>query len=148
MSLAMRVLVIHGPNLNLLGEREPQIYGTQTLSEINEFISATAHELGVDVTFIQRNGEGEIVSAIQDARTVYDAIIINPGAYSHYSYAISDAIGSISIPVVEAHLSNIAAREAFRRTSVTAAACMALISGFGARSYTLALRALAQTIEK
>lgn len=148
MTLAMRVLVIHGPNLNLLGEREPQIYGTQTLPEINEFIAATARELSVEVDFVQHNSEGDIVSAIQDARTVYSGIIINPGAYSHYSYAIADAIGSIGIPVVEAHLSNIAAREAFRRTSVTAATCMALVSGFGASSYTLALRALAQMVEK
>ena len=148
MTPAMRVLVIHGPNLNLLGEREPEIYGTQTLDEINELIAATAREIGVDVDCAQYNGEGEIVSAIQNARTRYDGIVINPGAYSHYSYAIADAIGSISIPVIEAHLSNIAAREAFRRTSVTASTCNALISGLGPRSYTLALRALAQTAQK
>lgn len=144
----MRVLVIHGPNLNLLGEREPHIYGTQTLGEINQFIEATARELGTEVICNQYNDEGTIVTAIQDARTQYDAIVINPGAYSHYSYAIADALASISIPAIEVHLSNISAREAFRRTSVTAAACRGLISGFGARSYTLALRALVQSTEK
>ena len=144
----MRVLVIHGPNLNLLGEREPHVYGTQTLGEINQFIEAAARELGIEVTCDQYNDEGAIVTAIQDARTQYDAIVINPGAYSHYSYAIADAIASIGIPTVEAHLSNISARESFRRTSVTAAACRGLISGFGARSYTLALRAVSQSVEK
>ncbi len=143
----MRVLVIHGPNLNLLGEREPQIYGTQTLAEVDQFIGATARELGMEVATSQFNDEGSIVTAIQDARTQYDAIVINPGAYSHYSFAIADAIGSIAIPVIEVHLSNISARESFRRTSVTAAACRGTISGFGARSYALALRAVAQSPE-
>ena len=144
----MRVLVIHGPNLNLLGEREPHIYGTQTLAEVNQFIETSAREMNLDVECVQYNSEGSIVEAIHNARSAFDAIVINPGAYSHYSYAIADAIASISIPVVEAHLSNIAARESFRRTSVTAAACTGLVSGFGARSYVLALRAVAQTIEK
>ncbi len=144
----MRVLVIHGPNLNLLGEREPEIYGTQSLSEINEFITSNAREIGVDVDCVQHNSEGDIISAIQDARNGYDGIVINPGAYAHYSYAIADAIGSIGIPVVEAHLSNISAREAFRRTSVTAAACSGIVSGFGARSYVMALRALSQSAQK
>lgn len=137
----MRVLVIHGPNLNLLGERQPEIYGAQTLGEINEFIRTSAAELGTDIEFAQYNGEGEIIDAIHAARASFDAIVINPGAYAHYSYAIADAIASVPIPVVEAHLSNIAAREPHRRVSVTAAACTGSVSGFGANSYVLALRA-------
>jgi 3-dehydroquinate dehydratase II len=141
----MRVLVIHGPNLNLLGERQPEIYGTKTLSELNDDIAAAARELGVAVDCIQHNGEGEIVSAIHDARMSYDGIVINPGAFAHYSYAIADAISSVKVPVIEVHLSNIAAREAHRRISVTAASCIGTVSGFGGRSYVLALRALAQS---
>ncbi len=137
----MRVLVIHGPNLNLLGERQPEIYGTQTLGEINEFIATSAAELGVSVECAQYNSEGDIIDAIHAASRTFDAIVINPGAYSHYSYAIADAIASIPIPVVEAHLSNIASREAHRRVSVTAAACAGSVSGFGPNSYVLALRA-------
>lgn len=137
----MRVLVIHGPNLNLLGERQPEIYGTQTLAEINELIATEARDLGVEVTCMQYNGEGEIITALHEARNAYDAVVINPAGYSHTSVAIADAISSIHIPVVEAHLSNISARDAARRISVTAAACAGSISGFGAQSYVLALRA-------
>lgn len=144
----MRVLVIHGPNLNLLGERQPEIYGTQTLAELNEFISSAARALDVDLSFVQHNSEGEIIAAIHDARTRFDGVIVNPGAFAHYSYAIADAISSVRIPIVEAHLSNIAGRELHRRTSVTAAACTGSISGFGARSYVLALYALAETPTK
>lgn len=139
----MRVLVIHGPNLNLLGERQPEIYGTATLAQIDEFIIALARELSIDVDCVQYNSEGDIIGALHDARKTYDGVVINPGAYSHYSYAIADAISSIRIPVVEAHLSNIAAREAHRRVSVTAAACAGSVSGFGRDSYALALRAVA-----
>jgi 3-dehydroquinate dehydratase-2 len=137
----MRVLVIHGPNLNLLGEREPEIYGTQSLADVNAFIAKLAGELGVEVQCVQHNGEGAIIDELHAARTTYDAVVINPGAYSHYSYAIADAVSAIRIPVVEAHLSNIAGREDFRRTSVIAAACRGSIAGFGAESYGLALRA-------
>jgi 3-dehydroquinate dehydratase II len=144
----MRVLVIHGPNLNLLGEREPEIYGTATLAQINDEIVALARELGIDVDVAQFNGEGDIIDALHDARTSYDGVIINPGAYSHYSYAIADAIAAIRIPVVEAHLSNIAAREAHRRISVTAASCAGSVSGFGRNSYALALRAIANLADK
>jgi 3-dehydroquinate dehydratase-2 len=140
----MRVLVIHGPNLNLLGERQPEIYGTQTLAEIDAALLRAGQELGIDVRCVQQNAEGGIVDSLHAARTEYDAAIINPGAYSHYSYAIADAISSISIPVVEVHLSNIAGREPHRRTSVTAASCAGSISGFGADSYVLALRAVAR----
>lgn len=137
----MRVLVIHGPNLNLLGEREPEIYGKQTLAEIDASIAALARELNIEVRAVQHNGEGEIIDELHAARSQYDAIVINPGAYTHYSYAIADAIAAIRIPVVEAHLSNIASREAFRRTSVIAPSCKGSIAGFGAESYALALRA-------
>lgn len=137
----MRVLVIHGPNLNLLGQREPEIYGTQTLEQINASIEALARELQIDVTCVQHNGEGAIVDELHAARSAYDAIVLNPGAYTHYSYAIADAISAIKIPVIETHLSNIAARESFRRNSVIAAACKGSIAGFGNESYGLALRA-------
>jgi 3-dehydroquinate dehydratase-2 len=140
----MRVLVIHGPNLNLLGERQPEIYGRQTLAELNEFVASAGRELGHQVDCVQHNSEGDIIDAIHGARHGYDAVVINPGAYAHYSHAIADAISSLSLPVVEVHLSNIGAREAHRRVSVTAAACVGSICGFGASSYALALRAVAQ----
>ena len=144
----MRVLVIHGPNLNLLGEREPEIYGRTSLAELNEFIIVSARDLGVTVDCVQHNGEGEIIDAIHGARSSYDGVVINPGAYSHYSYAIADAISSVQIPVIEVHLSNVAGREAHRRVSVTAASCIGSISGLGTLSYVLAIRALAQKAEK
>ncbi|HUA07872.1 MAG TPA: type II 3-dehydroquinate dehydratase [Candidatus Acidoferrales bacterium] len=144
----MHLLVIHGPNLNLLGEREPEIYGRATLAELNERITDAARELGATVECVQHNGEGEIIDAIHAARVRCDGIVINPGAYSHYSYAIADAISSVNVPVVEVHLSNIAAREAHRRVSVTAASCVGSVSGFGPESYVLALRALAKKAEK
>jgi 3-dehydroquinate dehydratase-2 len=143
----MRVLVLHGPNLNLLGEREPEVYGRQTLDELNETIAAQAPE-GVDVACDQYNAEGAIIDALHAARKRYDGIVINPGAYAHYSYAIADAIAAIGIPVVEVHLSNIAAREAFRRKSVTAAACRGVVSGLGAAGYSLALQALVKIVAK
>jgi 3-dehydroquinate dehydratase-2 len=142
----MRVLVLHGPNLNLLGERQPEIYGTQTLAELNASIADEAKTLGLEVRCEQYNSEGRIIDALHAARGAYAGVVINPGAYAHYSYAIADAIAAIGIPVVEVHLSNIAAREAFRRTSVTAAACRATVSGLGARGYVLALRALSEII--
>jgi 3-dehydroquinate dehydratase II len=140
----MRVLVVHGPNLNLLGEREPAIYGDQTLAELNDAISAAAQELGVEIRCEQHNAEGAIIDALHAARSRYEAVVINPGAYAHYSYAIRDAIAAIGIPAIEVHLSNIAARESFRHASVTAAACRGVISGFGGAGYILALRALGE----
>ena len=139
----MRVLVIHGPNLNLLGEREPGVYGTQSLAQIDASISHAAGELGIDVRCVQHNGEGAIIGELHGARKDYDAIVINAGAYTHYSYAIADAIAAITIPVIEVHLSNTQAREAFRRTSVIAPVCVGSIMGFGGDSYVLALRAAA-----
>lgn len=144
----MRVLVIHGPNLNLLGERQPDIYGTQSLADIDAALVQEGKRLDIEVHSLQQNGEGAIIDALHAARSEYDAIVINPGAYAHYSYAIADAISSLSIPAIEVHLSNIAGREQHRRLSVTAAACVGSISGFGARSYLMALRAVKEIAEK
>ena len=144
----MRVLVIHGPNLNLLGNREPEIYGTQTLDDVNELIATSAADLGLQVRCEQYNGEGQIVDALHAARATADAIVINPGAYAHYSYAVADAIRSIAVLTIEVHLSNIQTRDEFRRTSVTAAACLGTIGGFGPLSYVLALQAIAKILEK
>jgi 3-dehydroquinate dehydratase II len=141
-------LVLHGPNLNLLGEREPQVYGSQTLAELNDEIAGAAQELGVEVRCEQHNSEGAIIDALHAARAQYQGVVINPGAYAHYSYAIRDAITAIVIPTIEVHLSNIAARESFRRTSVTAAACRGVMSGFGASGYVLALRALGEILAR
>ena len=137
----MRILVIHGPNLNLLGTREPDVYGTATLAQIDSDIEAAAGALGVQVRTMQSNHEGAIIDALHAARGEFDRIVINPGAFTHYSYAIADAIAGIGIPAIEVHLSNIYAREAFRRTSVIAPVCAGSIAGFGTQSYLLALRA-------
>jgi 3-dehydroquinate dehydratase II len=144
----MRVLVLHGSNLNLLGMREPEIYGSQTLTKLDDGITEAAKSLGVEVRCEQHNSEGAIIDALHAAREEYDGVVINPGAYAHYSYAIRDAIASISIPTIEVHLSNIAARESFRHTSVTAAACRGVISGLGPTGYALALRALGEILAR
>lgn len=138
-----RILVLHGPNLNLLGQRETDIYGTVTLEQIDKSLSALARELGVHLDAVQSNHEGEIVERVQKARGVYDGILINPAAYTHTSVAIRDALLAASVPAVEVHLSNIHKREEFRRQSLTAPACHGQISGFGSDSYLLGLRALA-----
>lgn len=137
----MKVLVIHGPNLNLLGTRETNIYGQKTLGDINMAVKAEAKSLGVEADFVQSNHEGVIIDKIHAARTDYNAIVINPGAFTHYSIAIRDAIKSVDIPTVEVHLSNIHAREEFRSKSVIAPVCIGQVSGFGANSYILGLRA-------
>jgi 3-dehydroquinate dehydratase-2 len=139
----MKILVIHGPNLNLLGKREPDIYGTCTLDDINNRLTVLAEELGVEVSFYQSNHEGELVQKIQDAMGVFQAIVINPGAYTHTSVALRDAISSTGIPVVETHLSNIYKREEFRKHSYISGVSVGQITGFGADSYLLALRAAA-----
>lgn len=142
----MRVLVIHGPNLNLLGEREPAVYGAQTLDDVNAAIARLARELSIEVRSVQHNAEGAIIDELHAARKTCDAVILNPGAYTHYSYAIADAIAAIGVPVIEVHISNTQAREAFRRTSVVAPVCAGSIAGFGMQSYLLALRAAAEVI--
>ncbi len=141
-----RVAVIHGCNLNLLGRREPEIYGRATLEEINAQIAALAGELGVEVTFAQSNHEGEIIEAIQGCMGTADGIILNPAGFTTTSVGILDAIKAVEIPVVEVHLSNVHAREKFRRHSLLAPAAVGQICGFGADSYLLALRALAKII--
>lgn len=141
----MRIAVVNGPNLNLLGEREPAIYGTLTLAQLESNVAAYASERGVETEFFQSNGEGAIIDALHRFRRWADGVVINPGAYTHYSYAIRDALAAIVIPTVEVHLSDITAREAFRRVSVTAEVCVAQISGLGLDSY---LRAIDTLIER
>lgn len=138
----IRVLVIHGPNLNLLGTREPSIYGSTTLDEINAELARRGASQGVGVDAVQTNIEGEIVDHIQNAAARYDAIVMNPGGYTHTSVAIRDALAGCGVPAVEVHLSNIHAREPFRHTSLTAANCVGQILGFGPQSYYLGLDAV------
>lgn len=143
-----KVLVINGPNLNLLGIREKNIYGSVAYEDVLKSISQKAQELGFEVEFFQSNHEGEIIDKIHSAYfEKVDAIIINPGAYTHYSYAIHDAIKAVNIPTIEVHISNIHAREEFRRKSVIAPACTGQISGFGIKSYIIALYALKEILE-
>ena len=138
-----KLLVLNGPNLNLLGIREPEIYGHVTLTEINQQLNQIAGELGIQLEFFQSNHEGELVDKIHQAVSGIKGIIINPGAFTHYSLAIRDAISAVGIPTVEVHLSNIQAREEFRKKSVIAPVCIGQVAGFGPLSYILGLRALA-----
>lgn len=141
-----QVLVIHGPNLNLLGQREPDVYGAATLANIDHLLEERAAALGVQVETLQSNHEGEIVDAIHGAAGRVDAIVINPGAYTHYSVAIRDAVAAVGLPTVEVHLSNIAAREEFRQRSVIAPVCRGSVAGFGPLSYVLGLEAAAALV--
>ncbi len=141
-----RILVLHGPNLNLLGEREPEIYGRMTLKEVNEKIREFAAERGAEVRIFQSNHEGTLIDLIHEHRHWADGIVINPGALTHYSYALRDAIAAVGIPAVEVHLSDIGSREPFRRISVIRDVCIAQISGKGHRSYLEGIERLLEVL--
>ena len=143
----MKILVLHGPNLNLLGKREPEIYGKITLEDINDRCNTLAHELAAETVFFQSNHEGELVQKIQEAVGVYQAIVINPGAYTHTSIALRDAIASTGLPTIEVHLSNIFKREDFRQYSYISGVAAGQITGFGVDSYLLGIRAAVQAVK-
>lgn len=143
-----KILILHGPNLNLLGEREPDIYGSVTLKDIDETLKAVAKEEGISLKILQSNSEGKMVDAIQGARKTYQGILINPAAYTHTSVALRDAIAATGLPVVEVHLSNIYQREEFRHTSFVAPVAVGQVSGFGAYSYVLGLYGLLEEIDR
>ncbi|MGH2759385.1 MAG: type II 3-dehydroquinate dehydratase [Actinomycetota bacterium] len=138
----MRFLVVHGPNLNLLGSREPEVYGTTTLDEIDSSLAKAAADDGHDIETFQSNHEGELIDKLQQAGDEADGVLLNPGGFTHTSVALRDAVQALAVPVIEVHLSNIYAREEFRQHSVLSGACVGVISGFGARSYLLGLEAL------
>ena len=143
----IKILLVHGPNLNMLGYRDPDIYGKEDFASLNKKVEAHAKSLGVEVRIRQSNIEGEIINFIQDAISWAEAIIINPGAYTHYSYAIRDAIADSRLPTIEVHLSNVHAREEFRRHSVVSPVSTGQIVGFGGRSYLLAVEAAKNLVE-
>jgi 3-dehydroquinate dehydratase-2 len=144
----MNILVLHGPNLNLLGTREPEIYGSMTLGDINTRLIELGKEFGVELKCCQSNHEGALIDALQDAQMWADGVLFNPGGYTHTSIALRDAIAAMKIPVVEIHLSNVYAREEFRQVSMISGVCKGKITGFGWRSYTLGLRALVEILQE
>lgn len=144
----MKILLLHGPNLNLLGTREPGVYGSMTLDDINVKMIALGAELGAEVTCLQSNHEGALIDALHDARTWAAGVVFNPGGYTHTSVALRDAISAIVIPVIEVHLSNVYAREEFRHVSLVSAVCKGKVSGFGWRSYELGLRGLVDSLNE
>ena len=141
-----RILVLHGPNLNLLGTREPEVYGTTTLENINDMLNERAVDLDLELVFLQSNYEGKLIDAIQQAPGNYACIIINPAAFTHYSIAVRDALAAVNVPAIEVHLSNIYQREEFRHHSVISPVAIGQIAGFGANSYLLALEAASRLI--
>jgi len=144
----MKLLIINGPNLNMLGVREPEKYGTTTLADIEKELCAYSIELGIDIETFQNNIEGEIINKIQQALGTFDGIVINPGGYTHTSVAIRDAVSSVNLPAVEVHMTNIQAREEFRQKSLIAPVCLGQISGFGQNVYKLGLKALSDYLKK
>lgn len=143
----MKILILHGPNLNLLGTREPEVYGSMTLENINEKMITLGKELNAEIKCSQSNHEGALIDALHDARTWANGVVFNPGGYTHTSIALRDAISAIQIPVIEVHLSNVYAREEFRHTSFVSAVCKGKVTGFGWRSYELGLRGLIDIIK-
>jgi len=143
----LRIAVLNGPNLNMLGIREPGVYGNESLSAIETQVKSRGDELGVQISFFQTNHEGDMIDRIHSAYGNEDGIIINPGAWTHYSYAIRDALSAVSIPIVEVHLSNIHKREAFRHVSVVAPVALGQIAGFGASGYLMALDGLVRKLQ-
>lgn len=142
----MKILILHGPNFNLLGTREPEVYGSMTLDDINAKLIELGKELGVEVKCLQSNHEGALIDALHEARTWADGVVFNPGAYTHTSIALRDAISAIQIPVIEVHLSNVYAREEFRRVSMLSAVCRGKVAGLGWQSYALGLCGLVDII--
>ena len=144
----LRILVMNGPNLNLLGVRERAVYGTQTLDDIEARVAAEAADLGVEVAFFQSNHEGALIDRLHAAMGEVDGVVFNPGAYTHYSYALRDAIAATGLPVVEVHMSDITTREEFRAVSVTAPVCVTQVMGLGADSYTVGLETLVDRLRE
>jgi len=144
----MKILILHGPNLNLLGTREPEVYGSMTMEDIDKALIELGKELGAEINSQQSNSEGGLIDVLHHARTTADGVIFNPGGYTHTSIALRDAISAIEIPVIEVHLSNVYAREEFRHVSMISAVCKGKITGFGWHSYTLGLRALVDILQK
>ena len=144
----MKIAVVNGPNINMLGVREPNIYGVNSYEDLKKYIEDYASENGIETTVLQSNSEGEIIDYIQRAAAGFDAIVINPGAYTHYSYAIYDALLAAQLPTVEVHISNIHKRDEFRHKSITAPACVGQICGLGFRGYTLAMEYLIGELSK
>jgi len=143
-----KILILNGPNLNLLGTREPEVYGADTLDDIVEELRSLAAARGYEIDAVQSNVEGELVDALHVARTTAAGVVFNPGAYTHTSIALRDAISAVELPVVETHLSNVHAREEFRHTSMLTAVCLGVVGGFGRTSYRLALDALITHLER